>query len=83
MIKFFKPLIKDTTHSDVKRLQPLVNQINALEPEIQTLSDSEVTSQFTTLKEEVRAKYGDLATTIQDPDELKKQAQKLLDTYFE
>jgi preprotein translocase subunit SecA len=48
---------------DIKKLQPIVAQINSLEPEIQRLSDDELKTRFTSLKAEVveRLKDGDPA----------------------
>ncbi len=50
---------------DIKKLQPIVAQINALEPEIQRLSDDELKTRFTSLKAEVieRLKDADPAET--------------------
>jgi preprotein translocase subunit SecA len=41
---------------DVKRVQPLVEQINALEPEMKALSDEELGARTTALKAEVQAR---------------------------
>src|SRR5271155_573816 len=41
---------------DVKRIQPLVEAINVLEPETQKLSDAELTARAQALKTEVRAR---------------------------
>src|ERR1700756_3628607 len=44
---------------DIKKLQPIVVQINALEPEIQRLSDDELKTSFAKLKEEVQERLKD------------------------
>jgi len=49
---------------DIKKLQPIVAQINALEPEMQRLSDDELKSRFAALKTEVQESLKDA-----EPDE--------------
>ncbi|HWY43709.1 MAG TPA: preprotein translocase subunit SecA [Candidatus Sulfotelmatobacter sp.] len=49
---------------DIKKLQPIVAQINALEPEMQQLSDDDLKSRFAALKTEVQDRLKDA-----DPDE--------------
>src|ERR1700730_9219182 len=44
---------------DVKKLQPNVAAINALEPEIRALSDEELKARFLALKEQVQAPLKD------------------------
>ena len=44
---------------DIKKLQPIVAQINALEPEIQKLSDDDLKTRFASLKEEVTERLKD------------------------
>jgi preprotein translocase subunit SecA len=44
---------------DIKKLQPIVVQINALEPEIQRLTDDELKTRFASLKEEVTERLKD------------------------
>src|SRR5271168_619250 len=51
---------------DVKELQPLVEEINALEPEMRKLSDAEVTAKTAQLKTEVQARMEGLERD--DPD---------------
>ncbi len=50
---------------DIKRIQPLVAAINALEPELQTLSDAELAARAQKLKAEVAARLGE--TSRDDP----------------
>jgi preprotein translocase subunit SecA len=86
MIKLFTPLIKDTTRGDVRRLKPIITQITALEPELQGLSDTELSEQFRAIKDEVRSKYSELKSDPpaggSDATALKRKAQKLLDDYL-
>jgi len=49
---------------DIKKLQPIVAQINTLEPEMQQLSDDDLKSRFAALKTEVQDRLKDA-----DPDE--------------
>src|SRR6202162_5416367 len=51
---------------DVKELQPLVEEINALEPEMRKLSDAEITAKTAQLKTEVQARMEGLERD--DPD---------------
>src|SRR5580704_6313638 len=51
---------------DVKELQPLVEEINALEPEMRKLSDAEITAKTAQLKTEVQARLEGLERD--DPD---------------
>ncbi|HLZ14016.1 MAG TPA: preprotein translocase subunit SecA [Candidatus Acidoferrum sp.] len=44
---------------DIKKLQPTVAQINALEPELQRLTDDELKARFASLKEEVTERLKD------------------------
>ena len=58
MFKFLSRLA-DTNEREVKGLQPIVDRINALEPEIQALSDAELAAHTeklrARLREDVRA----------------------------
>jgi preprotein translocase subunit SecA len=44
----------DSNDRELKRIQPFVDEVNALEPEIEALSDEEIRARFATLREEVR-----------------------------
>jgi len=48
---------------DVKRLQPLVASINALEPEVQALSDDQLKERFAALRTQVQEQLKDSDTT--------------------
>jgi preprotein translocase subunit SecA len=60
---------------DVKRIQPTVAAINALEPEMQKLSDAEIGTRTATLKAEVQERLKDLERD--DPDYKKKLQEAL------
>src|SRR5271167_58684 len=60
---------------DVKELQPLVAEINALEPDTRKLSDAEITAKTATLKTEVQARMEGLERD--DPD-YKQRLQEAL-----
>jgi preprotein translocase subunit SecA len=51
---------------DIKKIQPLVDEINALEPEMQKLSDAELSARTPALKAEVQARLKDVEDS--DPD---------------
>src|SRR5580693_540767 len=61
---------------DVKELQPLVEEINALEPEMRKLSDAEITAKTAQLKTEVQARMEGLERD--DPD-YKQKVQDALE----
>jgi preprotein translocase subunit SecA len=60
---------------DVKELQPLVEEINALEPEMDKLSDAEITAKTAQLKTEVQARMEGLERD--DPDYKQKMQEAL------
>jgi preprotein translocase subunit SecA len=72
MFKFLSRL-GDSNEREVRALQPIVDRINALEPEIQVLSDSELAGKTDELRERLRERIGDILTPIElretDPDE--------------
>src|SRR6202162_3282094 len=61
---------------DVKELQPLVEEINALEPEMRKLSDAEITAKTAQLKTEVQARMEGLE---RDDADYKKKLQEALE----
>jgi len=61
---------------DVKRIQPLVAQINALEPEIQKLPDAEIGARTQALKSEVQERIKDLE---RDDPNYKAKLQEVLE----
>src|SRR5271155_5604964 len=60
---------------DVKELQPLVAEVNALEPEMRKLSDAEITAKTAQLKTEVQARMEGLERD--DPDYKAKMQEAL------
>jgi preprotein translocase subunit SecA len=71
-------LVIGTKHErDFKRMKPMVDAINALEPEIEGLTDDEIRGRFATIGESVRGEIQDLPD---DPRERTPIVQKLLDT---
>ena len=44
----------DSNDRELKRIQPFVDEANALEPEIEALSDDEIRARFAELREEIR-----------------------------
>src|SRR5579863_4099435 len=55
---------------DVKRIQPLVAAVNALEPELKKLSDEEIAARTVQLKAEVQQRL--VGAERDDPDYRKK-----------
>jgi preprotein translocase subunit SecA len=72
MFKFLSRLT-DTNEREVRSLAPIVERINALEPEIQALTDAELAAQTEKLRARLRDAVGDILTPIElrelDPDE--------------
>ncbi len=72
MFKFFSRL-GDSNDREIRALQPIIDRINALEPEIQALSDEALASKTDELRARLRASVGDVLTPIElretDPDE--------------
>jgi hypothetical protein len=52
-MKFLSRFV-DSNDREVRRLQPLVDAINALEAEMQGLSDEEIRAQFQEIRDEIR-----------------------------
>ena len=72
MFKFLSRL-GDSNEREVRALQPLVDEIGALEPEIQALSDAELAGKTDELRARLRARLGELMVPIDlretDPDD--------------
>ncbi len=72
MFKFLSRL-GDSNEREVRALQPLIERINALEPEIQALSDAELAGKTDALRARLRDSIGDIMLPIEardtDPDE--------------
>ncbi len=70
-------LVIGTKHErDFKRMKPMVEAINALEPEMTPLTDDEIKARFSAISERVQAETQDLPD---DPKERTPIVQKLLD----
>ncbi|HSN56671.1 MAG TPA: preprotein translocase subunit SecA [Candidatus Sulfomarinibacteraceae bacterium] len=70
-------LVIGTKHErDIKRMRPLVEEVNALEPEVQKLSDDGIRERFAAAGERVRAGIQDLP---EDPKQRTPIVQKVLD----
>ena len=72
MMKFLSRL-SDSNEREVRALEPIVERINALEPEFQALSDAELAARTDTFRARLRDAIGDILTPIElrelDPDE--------------
>ena len=72
MFKFLSRL-GDSNEREVRALQPIVERINALEPEIQALTDAELAGKTDALRARLRERIGDIMVPIElretDPDE--------------
>ncbi|MFP4016894.1 MAG: preprotein translocase subunit SecA [Halanaerobiales bacterium] len=55
MLKFIKRIFKDPNTRELEKLQPIIDQINSLEPSIQKLSDTELKAKT----EEFKKRYAD------------------------
>jgi preprotein translocase subunit SecA len=64
MLKFLSRLT-DSNDREVRRLEPIVAQINALEPEFQALSDDELRARTDMLRQRLRDDLGELLTPIE------------------
>ena len=72
MFKFLSRL-GDSNEREIRALGPVIDQINALEPQIQALSDAELSAVTDRLRARLRDAVGDILTPIElretDPDE--------------
>jgi preprotein translocase subunit SecA len=72
MFKFLSRL-GDSNEREVRALEPIVERINLLEPEVQALSDAELAGRTETFRARLRDELGDLLVPIElretDPDE--------------
>ena len=51
-MKFFSRFV-DSNDREIRRLQPVVDEANALEPEIEALSDEEIRARFAEIRDEI------------------------------
>ncbi len=72
MFKFLSRM-GDSNEREVRALQPLVDRINELEPEIQALTDAELAGKTEQLRARLRERVGEIMVPIElretDPDE--------------
>ncbi len=72
MFKFLSRL-GDSNEREIRALQPLVDRVNALEPEIQALSDAELAGKTDDLRARLQERVGEILVPIElrdtDPDE--------------
>jgi preprotein translocase subunit SecA len=54
MVLGFLNRFVDSNDRELRRIQPLIDEANALEPEFEALSDAEIRARFDTLREEIR-----------------------------
>lgn len=73
MRKFIEKLLGDPNQKEIRRIQPLVDAINKIEPELEGLSDEDLKKQSLALKEQASGKSG---------DELKKYLDQILPEAF-
>jgi preprotein translocase subunit SecA len=66
MLKFLKRLAGDTSKRVLQRLQPIVQQINALEPELKGLGDAELRELTASFRARIEDATRDLAAQIRD-----------------
>src|SRR5574338_516119 len=64
MMKFLSRLV-DSNEREVRRLEPVIAEINALEPEYTALSDEELRAKTQELRDRLRDELGDLLTPIE------------------
>src|ERR1035437_9727527 len=55
MVLGFLNRFVDSNDREIRRIQPLIDEANALEPEFEALSDVEIRARFGALREEIRA----------------------------
>ncbi|MDT7689078.1 MAG: preprotein translocase subunit SecA [Acidobacteriota bacterium] len=79
--KFLTKVFGSSNQRYLKTLQPLVVQINDLEPEVQKLSDEQMRERIAALREQVALAVGDLtAKDERAKEERKRRTREALDT---
>ena len=73
--KFLTKVFGSSNQRFLKAVQPLVNEINALEPSIKKLSDEELRARTGVFKEKVR----EAVSGLEDKDEIKRAERAVLD----
>ena len=73
--KFLTKVFGSSNQRFLKSVQPLVNEINALEPAIKKLSDAELRARSQFFKDKVQQ----AVAGVEDKDELKRLEREVLD----
>src|SRR4030095_10767147 len=73
--KFLTKVFGSSNQRFLKSIQPIVNEINALEPAIKKLSDAELRARTEFFKDKVR----EAVAGIEDKEELKRVEREVLD----
>jgi preprotein translocase subunit SecA len=73
--KFLTKVFGSSNQRYLKSVQPIVGQINALEPAIKKLSDDELRARTAVFKEKVASALAD----VHDPEARKQREQEILD----
>src|SRR5436190_19478384 len=64
MLKFINRLV-DSNEREVRRLEPVIAQINAFEPEFEGLSDEALSSKTQEFRARLHERVGDILTPIE------------------
>ncbi|MDQ3180026.1 MAG: preprotein translocase subunit SecA, partial [Acidobacteriota bacterium] len=72
--KFFKKVLGSNSDVFLKKIKPIVQQINDLEPSVQKLSDDELKAKTVEFKERINNALAD----ITDKEERRKKEQEIL-----
>ena len=79
MISKILPKIFGTKNErEVKRLLPIVQQINALEPQMQQLSNDELRAKTDEFKQRIQAKLAPLEPDAENPKQFEEEQKRLL-----
>src|SRR4051794_12703199 len=89
MLNLIKKVVGTKNEREIKRIRPIVEEISALEPEFQKLTDAELRAKTDEFKNRIKAKTADLQTAVdeaqaralaapaEEREELKGEAEKL------
>jgi len=73
----FGKIVGDANARELKRLEPVVEEINSLEPQYERLSDDALRDHGVAFRDEIKAAVGDLGTSVAD---LRQELAKAPDT---
>src|SRR5215813_13990640 len=76
--KFLTKVFGSSNQRYLKSIQPLVDQINSLEPSIQKLSDNDLRARTAAFKEQIQQAVGDFKGK-KDKEERKRREKAVLD----